>query len=154
MHIVTLGRLQYFYYALHRTVFYTVVQRFMCAVVFCCSLSATVNIGSWEKSNTVHFYDPCAHTFNTYIYKWSLCIYLLVRITCYLQAPLMLRVLILYMSGGSYNRHRIAYFWEAIHGNFIYSKSFRQKFADSKLSKKYFHNFVLIWTRLIIQHNT
>ena len=36
-HIMTLWIL-YFYCALHTTIFYTVVQRFMCAV-FCCSIS-------------------------------------------------------------------------------------------------------------------
>ena len=34
MHIVTLWWIQYFYCALHTTVFYTVVQRLMCAVAF------------------------------------------------------------------------------------------------------------------------
>ena len=61
--VVTLWRLQYFCCILHTTLFYTVMQWIMLAVVFC-SLSfiyllfifaATINICSWEKYNTVQF---------------------------------------------------------------------------------------------------
>ena len=34
--------------------------------------------------------------------------------------------------------------WETLHGNFIYSQSFCQKFAETKSSKKYFLDFVLM----------
>ena len=43
-------------------------------------------------------------------------------------------------------------FWEAFHGNFIYSESFYQKSTEKKSPKKYFHIFVLmsgIWTQIL-----
>ena len=56
MHIVTLWRILYFCCTLQTAVFYTVVQQFMCAVVFSFSISAAIiNIRSWEKYNTVQF---------------------------------------------------------------------------------------------------
>ena len=62
----------------------------------------------------------------------------------------MLCALILYMSGGTYSKSRLLTtdFWGTFHGNFIYSQSFCQKFAERKSIKKYFFIFsfwCLIW---------
>ena len=64
IHIAILWRL-YFYCTLHTIVFYTVVQQFIYAVAFLFAIfaallfmyAATVDIRSWEKHNTVHFYE-------------------------------------------------------------------------------------------------
>ena len=61
--------------------------------------------------------------------------------------PLMLCVLILYMSGGTYSLKSTPndrFFEKLFHGHFIYSQSFCQKSAEGKSPKKYFLYFVLM----------
>ena len=73
MHIVTLWRLQYFCCTLQTTVFYTVVQRFMCAVVVC-SLSwlhfylylLQESIFAYEKNTILYSFKSLVDT-----YTWN-----------------------------------------------------------------------------------
>ena len=63
--------------------------------------------------------------------------------------PLMLCVLILYISGETYSLNSISndrflFSWETYHGNYICSQSFCQKSAERKSPKKYFSYLILM----------
>ena len=98
-----------------------------------------------RKLNVLHLNVFCINRTFSYIHSYT---YIIGHYNpSVMITPLMLFVLILYISGGTYSLKSSPndrFFWETFHGNFIYSQCYCQKSAERKSPKKYFSYFVLM----------